>query len=66
MTRKVFPLEVKDSVIDALDEARIFFIDLDGGNFVIGEACDGYYRRSMTKEQLSKLIIELQAIHASL
>lgn len=53
----------KESVLDALDEARIFSVDpTENGEFVFAECCDYFYEATLTKEQVLMLANELRVM----
>ena len=51
------------SVLRALDEAQIVSFDRRDDKVVASESCDNYFSAWLSKDQLSRLIDELQAIH---
>ncbi len=50
------------TMLAALEDHRIVDFELAGDRVVVTEACDGYFRRALTKEQFTQLITELQAL----
>lgn len=62
--REVWPLtEKNDSVLDGLDESQIVGFMVVGGEMIIEECCDGYFRRRLSKEQVGRMIEELKVLH---
>lgn len=52
-----------ETVLDALDDARVFAIEASGdGRFRFIERCDDYFRAILTKEQVLLLADELRAL----
>ena len=60
-----FPLKEGNysSLLNALDDQRIVNFQLRGELLIIGESCDGYFERSLTKEQFGRFIGELQQLY---
>jgi hypothetical protein len=56
-------LDDDGSVLEALESARIVCFDQRGDKVFVEEGCDNYFCRSITKEQLARLIAELCVIH---
>lgn len=66
---EIKPLKVTDgeSILCALERANIVSFRLHvNGLVIVEEECDNYFCRSMTKEQLTQLISELQAARDAL
>lgn len=56
---------VSSPVLASLENDRIFTIDIEGnpGQLIIREACDGYFSKALSKEELGALIEELKLIY---
>ena len=50
------------SILEKLDEGRIFDIELVEGGFEFGEGCDGCFSVVLTRDELLKLIDELKEL----
>ena len=51
------------TLLDALDEARIFsVVKTDDGRFVFEESCDRYFNATLSQDQLLVLSDELRAL----
>jgi hypothetical protein len=51
--------EVKRSMLEFLDNERIFSVEKDGEQFVFTEECDRYYTTRLSKEQMVTLACEI-------
>ena len=61
---KAQPLvETAPSILESLEESNLVSFKLDDNLLEITEMCDGYYRRSLTKEQFRQLLGELQKLY---
>ena len=54
--------ERKTTILESLEEARLVSIGPSEHGFQIVELCDGYYGNTLTKEQMERLITELQQL----
>ena len=51
------------TILDALDEARIFNVEkADDGRIIFEESCDRYFSAKLTKAQVLALADELRAL----
>jgi hypothetical protein len=51
------------SILELLEGARIVNFEIMGDKVSVEECCDNWFRVALTKNALSQLIAELQAIH---
>lgn len=58
-----FGVKPNETVLEALDAQRIVYFMPDGDKMIIGESCDGYFTRVLTKDQFGLLIAELQKLY---
>jgi hypothetical protein len=61
---KARPLvESAPSMRESLEDSNLVSFELYDDLLEIAEMCDGYYRRSLTKEQFRQLLGELQKLY---
>lgn len=61
--KRGFDQKGADSVLDALSECRVFWIERrEQGEYLFFEGCDGYFNAQLTKDQMLMLIDELKAM----
>lgn len=49
-------------ILEQLEKNGIFGISKESDGYLIMECCDYYYKRTLTKEEMLKLIVELQEL----
>ncbi len=54
--------ETADTMLEIMDECRVFEIVKHDGKFVLCEKCDEYFGVSLTKEQLLALADEMKSL----
>lgn len=57
--RKPEPGETGDSVLEAIENSRVFRVTHEHGLFCVEEACDDYFKAWLSREQLIQLAHEL-------
>lgn len=50
------------TILEALEDRRIFYISKDGGEFHITEGCDNYFTATLTQTQVLRLSDELRKL----
>lgn len=54
--------ETKETMLEIMEECRVFTVYKEGDEFEIVESCDQYFRVNLTKEQLLALADEIKAL----
>lgn len=51
------------TILEALEEGRIVSFGKQDGQVLMAESCDGYFKRTLTKDQFGRFITALQDLY---
>lgn len=54
--------EKRSTILECLEDEKLFWVDRTALGFQIVEMCDGYYGTTLSVDQMRRLIAELQQL----